>query len=80
MHSCRSAASSHRLAQAHHLPLLEIANRISEAECRLALGRTQDAVGILERAVDDSRRLRASPLESRAAQLLAEALEQTVRP
>ncbi|MFI1762819.1 ATP-binding protein [Streptomyces sp. NPDC020800] len=73
-------AESHRLAEAHQLPLLEIANRISEAECRLALGRTQDAVGILERAVDDSRRLRASQLESRAARLLAEALEQTVRP
>ncbi|MBP2047842.1 hypothetical protein J2Z21_000766 [Streptomyces griseochromogenes] len=61
----------------HHLPLLEVANRVSEAECRLALGQARDAIGILEQALVDSRRLRACRLESAAAELLAEALEES---
>jgi ATP/maltotriose-dependent transcriptional regulator MalT len=51
-------AESHRLAVSHNLPLLEIANRVSEAECRPALGRPRDAIGFLERTLIDSRRLR----------------------
>ncbi|KUN04531.1 hypothetical protein AQI95_19485 [Streptomyces yokosukanensis] len=70
-------AESHRPAVSHNLPLLEIADRVSEAERRLALGRTRDAIGILELALVDSRRPRASRLESKAAALLAGALEQS---
>ncbi|GHE01040.1 hypothetical protein GCM10010339_18480 [Streptomyces alanosinicus] len=41
-------AESHRLAVSHHLPLLEFANRVSEAECRLALGRAPEQTGAVE--------------------------------
>ncbi|MET8450607.1 BTAD domain-containing putative transcriptional regulator [Streptomyces sp. NPDC005209] len=69
-------AESHRLAESHNLPFMGIANRIAEAECRLALGQTPEAIDILEQAVADSRRLRASRLEAAAAKRIAQAQEQ----
>ncbi|WP_369392943.1 hypothetical protein AB5J72_39215 [Streptomyces sp. CG1] len=44
-------AESHRPAVARNLPLLEISNRVSEAEYRLALGQAPDAVAPLEQAL-----------------------------
>ncbi len=70
-------AESHRLAVAHNLPFLEITNRIAESDCRFALGQTQEAIDILEQAIADSRRLRASRAEAAAARRLAGALERS---